>query len=501
VTAPPPAVATPADAESLDATVARLNAALPAATPRADGLAILRRLHLALVGTIPSLEEIRRFESLPAHERIQRWTDQLLADRRWADHTAERLARAWVGVEDGPFLVFRRRRLVTWLADELAAGKSYDQLVRALVTAEGLWTDQPAANFLTVTSVPPRQDPDESRLAARVARGFLGVRLDCAECHDHPFEPWKQRDFRALAAFFLDTTQTLSGVRDQRQRREASLPTWHADVEPAVPFSAELLPAEGPPRTRLAQWITDTQNRPFATAYANRVWALLYGRALIEPVDQVPQNALPAALSTLADDAQAHRFDLRRSLRAIARSDLFQCQSLEAPSESPEDPDSPSPDWTHFPLVRLRPEQLALSLMQASSLWTIDAQSHLLLRFAQQIERDKFVKRYGPLGEEEFRDPGGTIPQRLVLMNGPFVQARSNVRDPGTATFRIAKLAPSAAQAVETAFLVALTRRPTPPEREHFQHRLTALKNSHYDARLEDLAWALFNSTEFAWNH
>src|SRR5262249_12176944 len=159
-----------------------------------------RRVALALTGTIPALSEIRRLEATPAGDRLRLQLDNLFRERRSADYLAERLARACVGTEDGPFLVFRRRRFVAWLSDQLYQNRPYDALVREIISDSGLWTDRPATNFITVTYNPDKKEPNPERLAARVARAFLGVRLDCAQCHDHPFQPWRRDDFQGLAA-------------------------------------------------------------------------------------------------------------------------------------------------------------------------------------------------------------------------------------------------------------------------------------------------------------
>src|SRR4051812_44139170 len=208
------------------------------AAPRAPELAILRRLSLTLTGSIPSLEEIRRFESRPAEGRIEAWVDDLLRDRRTTDYLAERFARALVGTEDGPFLQFRRRRFTTWLSDALLSNRPYDAIVRDLIADQGLWTDHPATNFVSVTFSEETERPDPERLAARVSRAFLGVRLDCAQCHDHPFQPWKQADFRGLAAYFGGVYSSLPGIRDRDNKyepldRKSKEPT---KVEPKVPF-------------------------------------------------------------------------------------------------------------------------------------------------------------------------------------------------------------------------------------------------------------------------
>ncbi|HEX8199005.1 MAG TPA: DUF1549 domain-containing protein, partial [Isosphaeraceae bacterium] len=348
---------------------------------RAPDLAILRRLALALTGSIPSLEEIRRFEALPESGRRARWVEGLLRDRRFADSWAERLARAYVGTEDGPFLIYRRRRFVSWLSDELLRNRPYDEIVRDLIADEGLWTDHPATNFVTVTFDPETKKPDAERLAARVSRAFLGARLDCARCHDHPFQPWTRGDFQGLAAFFSGARSGLTGIRDRSGDHLVTNPkTDRMDVfDPAVPSLPDLLPTEGHRRERLAQWLTDPRNPSLARATVNRVWALLFGRPLVEPVDDLPAAGdPPRVLVLLANDFIAHGYDLRRLIATIAATEVF---ALDSAME-PEVTDAHESTWAAFPLTPLRPEQVAGGVLQAATLETIDAQSPILVRLA-----------------------------------------------------------------------------------------------------------------------
>jgi Protein of unknown function (DUF1549)/Protein of unknown function (DUF1553) len=470
---------------------------VPAA--RAADLAVMRRLALVLCGTVPSLEEIRRFESRPRESRVEAWLDDLLADRRCADYLAERFARAYVGTEDGPFIKYRRRRFVTWLSDAFVENRPYDALVRDLIASQGLWTDHPATNFVSVTVDPELERPTPDRLAARVARAFLGARIDCAQCHDHPFQPWKQADFRSLAAFFGGVHADLRGIRDgendyQPPDRKTKEPV---KVEPQVPFSPDLLPESGSPRERLAAWVVDARNPNFARATVNRVWALVLGRPLAEPVDDLrAAGELHPALGRLADDFAAHGYNLHRLIRVIAATEVFQLDSAvaETPSGAQEEA------WAVFPMTRLRPEQVAGALFQSSSLSTLGAQSHWFIRMVTYTGRNDFVRRYGDTGEDEFDSRGGTIPQRLVLMNGDIV--RDKIKgDFFTAPGRIAGLARDDRAAVETAFLTVLTRRPSPEEESHFTARLAGTTKDVRKERLTDLFWALINTTEFSWNH
>src|SRR4051794_30959580 len=296
------------------------NGIKPAGT--APDLIQARRLALGLMGTVPSLEEIRQFEALPPDQRMPWYTDHVLADPRCHDSLAERLARAYVGTEAGPFIFFRRHRFTTWLEEQVARNRPYDQVVRDLIATEGLWTDHPAANFVSVTAQQDKgNEPNPVRLAGRVTRAFLGLRLDCAECHNHPFATWKQADFQSLSAFFGQTHIGFTGVRDGDGEYEVEdkKTQLKKTVAPRVPFAQELFPEKGTRRERLAEWVTHPKNPYFAKAAVNRVWALMFGRPLVEPVDNLePDGPVPPGLQILADDFAAHQFDLRRLVRLIA---------------------------------------------------------------------------------------------------------------------------------------------------------------------------------------
>ena len=433
-----------------------------------------------------------------------------------------------MGVQDGPFIIYRRRRFVSWLADELSANRPYDQIARQILSTSGLWTDHPATNFITVTIKPDQdKDPDAKELAGRTARALLGIRMDCAECHDHPFDSWKQTDFQHLAAFFGQTRQSFAGIQDDPSRTFQLENRTSGEMEtitPQVPFQGELLPADGTLRQRLAVWVTHPANKTFARAAVNRVWAILFGRPLVEPIDGLNSSgAVPPAVELLADDFAAHGYDLRRLIRAIVLSDVFSRASrVDASSVdhdmAGEEPAEPGPAsaaaWAVFPVTRLRPEQVVGSLLQSASLTTIDYQSHILKRVVKAGTQNDFIRSYGDAGDDEFAAAGGTIPQRLLMMNGKQVLERTKEDLFFNASTQIAAFAPTDERAVETAYLAVLTRRPSAAEAGHFVAALagrTGEGNRSTDTpstdtrnrnqRLEDLYWTLLNSTEFSWNH
>ena len=494
--------------DGLKATVAKIDAKFrehwredgitPAA--KAPELAVVRRLSLALTGTIPSLEEVRTLETVPDGRKVDYWVDALLRDRRFADYFRRAAWRApYVGTEGGPFIVYRRRRFVTWLGEALHENQPYDQIVRELIETDGLWTDHPATNFLTVTYDPDKKQIDPERLAGRVARAFLGVRIDCAQCHDHPFEHWTRNDFQGLAAFFGQAQSGFTGIHEEPgefqplNRKSGKTEA----VTPCVPFQPELLPADGNRRTQLGHWLTDPKNPMLARATVNRVWALMFGRALVEPVDDLPgADELPEPLEVLAGDFIAHSFDLRRLIRAVAALEVFRLDSAAATKVT----DIHDAAWAVFPLSRLRPVEVVGSLLQGASLTTIDGESPILVRIARTIGHSQFVERYGDLGEDEFDGRAGTIPQRLLMMNGELVHNQTKSTIFGAAS-RIGVFAPTDRAAVELAYAVTLTRKPTAEELAHFEPTLAGTKGDARGERMSDIFWTLVNTTEFSWNH
>ncbi|MCA9110253.1 MAG: DUF1549 domain-containing protein [Planctomycetaceae bacterium] len=209
--------------------------------PPADDLQVLRRLSLALHGTIPSLEEIRQFEADDQPDRLLRWTASMLNDSRFADYFSERLARSYVGVEEGQFVIFRRDRFTHWLSEQLRPTnpeerRPYDAIVRDMIAGRGVWTGKGEVNFITAGFA--NGDFDENKLTARTVRAFLGQRIDCAQCHNHPFDTWTQDQFEGLAAHYGQVQLTLGGIRD---------PTGHLfdlPLESVSEFSSASVSAE-----------------------------------------------------------------------------------------------------------------------------------------------------------------------------------------------------------------------------------------------------------------
>jgi hypothetical protein len=309
---------------------------------------------------------------------------------------------------------------------------------------------------------------------------------------------WKQTDFQSLAAFFGQTRQIATHISDGdgEYSYEDRVHGVTYEIAPAVPFAPELLPTDGTRRERLAAWVSSPQNSYFARATVNRIWAMMFGRPLLKRIEaQTLSEAIPPALEILATDFSAHNHDLKRLIALIAATEVFQIDSA-APFEIA---DAHEEAWAVFPLSRLRPEQVIGTVIQASSVKTIDQNSHAVTRLVRYFNERDFVERFGDADDDEFARAHGTIPQRLLTMNGELVN--SKVREELlNAPTHVAWFATDDRAAVEAAYLMVLTRRPTQKESDYFVERLAGTRGDDRKQRMADLFWVLFNSSEVAFN-
>ena len=476
----------------------------------ANWLTVCRRLSLALVGNGLSLEEIRALEQIEESRRERVHLENLLQDQRFHHYWAERWSRFLVGTDGGQFIAYRRRRFRVWLAEVFAANERYDRMVRELLTAEGLWTDKPQVNFVTATFDSNDGSADPIRLAARTSRVFLGLRIDCLQCHNDflgnvnlgdaqkPREGMQQ-DFHELAAFFTSAkTNGLQGVRDGVVDYSYKYlnDEQETDVQAGVPFLPELLPEEGKPRARLAAWVTHPENIQAARAAVSHVWALMFGRSMGEAVDNLPLDELShPMMDTMARDFVAHGFNIRRLIRVIAESEAFRVDSRSEFEITPEH----ELNFAVFPLVRLRPEQVAGSIIQAARIKTTDRDSSFVLQLQTMTGTNDFVTQYGDIGEDEFNSDSITITQRLLMMNGNLLGGLVEANPILNTSAHVGMFARDSAHTVETLYLAAFNRYPTPAEKKHFVSRIDCSEDS--GEAIEDLVWILLNSSELAWNH
>jgi hypothetical protein len=460
----------------------------------ADHLLVARRLTLSLHGRIPSLAEIRELEQSTAHDRLVDFSDRLLADARFGEYLGEVLTHSIVTeqVHDLPD-PYRRISFHRWLSEEINRGAAYDEIVRDIVTARGLCCENGSTNFYTAYKCDP------ALLAAQTARSFLGLRLDCAQCHNHPFADWKQEQFHALASYYSGMAQSNWQVFGDWQPYAYDNHNTHRRerIAPAPPIRPDLDPGAGDPRERLAGWLTHPENPYFARAIVNRLWAAMFGRGLIEPLDDLSKpERVPGVLALLAEDLLAHDFDLRHTLRVIARTRAFcRASCLDAPASTEQEEILGS-----YPLTRLRPDVTCASLCQAAFTTPLDDSALVANRWLSFWQNVYFLRTVGNPASAEVLDTEASLPQRLLLMNGERLEESWGLDQVGLAQ-QLARLCSSDTSCVEAAYLACLSRKPSAAELSHFVALLADTTGSKRLERVSDLMWCLTNASEFQWRH
>ena len=363
---------------------------------------------------------------------------------------------------------------------------------------------------------------DRNALAGRTVRAFLGQRIDCAQCHDHPFADWKQHDFEGLAAFYGRTDYGLTGVREHLTEGDGPKEFTVQDretledrlVAPAVPFAEDRLPAGFDPdsagrRRALAAWVTHADNRRFGRAVGNRVWGLLFGRAWSEPVDDLPDpdplepgeagDLLDRLAAVFREGRGGTGHDLKHLIRTIARTRTFRLDS-RAPHAADEfafggwRTPGPSSRWSDCGRSR---RSARWPRRRASA--TLDRDSPLFFRAVRFFREMDFVRDYGDLGEDELTGSPATVPQALLRLNGDLAGelARPN---PLNAAGRLALFAGPPPRQIEAAFSVL----PDPPPTAAESADLAAYFEDAVEGEespMEDVYWTLFNAPGFSWNH
>ncbi len=465
----------------------------------------MRRVYLDLTGRIPTVSEVHEFFDDTSTNRRELLVDRLLEHRDHATHEAALWHSILLPAEVDLSRIGGAEKFDEWLADRFAANMPYDQIVRELLLAEGRVSESGPLLFYAALKLNPEE------LAARTSRAFLGVRMECAQCHNHPFDDISQQDFWSFAAFFarisrprgkMEMTSNVLAVRDN-ERGDVSIPNSKEIVPPRLPLTDDNLADKpgGPARRKeLVDWLTASNNGQFARAAVNRVWAQLFARGLVEPVDDMrPANApiAPELLDTLSRDFAASGFDLRRLTRALVLTKTYQLSS-----RSQESDPSRTLNFAQMNIKSFTAEQLydciAVATQKSkSSGATPNVQG--LVRF-EDTSRQAFV--------EEFRAPTNQvtdyhagIPQALTLMHGGLIQSATDL---GTSGLLNSLAAPffTDEQRLDTLFLSTLSRHPEPTERDVMLKTIAVAKSdSERQRALGDVLWALLNSAEFTFNH
>jgi hypothetical protein len=486
--------------------------------PPADDGEFLRRVYLDLAGRIPSVSEARAFLDDKNPGKRGRLLEELLASPDYVrHHTAIWMALLLPPTEGSPTAVFGHvQSFEAWVSESLAQNKPYDRMVRELIAgtatisvdehrpyAEALQRWKPLVKPSPRTFYLAKLAKPEN-LAASTARLFLGVRLECAQCHDHPFAKWKRDDFWQYAAFFSGLKRDDYGadyvapISDAPLARELTIPGNGRVVQARFPDgSVPRWDGKSATRKVLAEWMTAAKNPYFARAAVNRLWAHYFGVGLVDPVDDFGDDnpaSHPELLDELASQFAAHGFDQQFLMRAILATRAYQATGrLGHPGQSDQRL------FARMATKGLSSYQVWASLRQATG-WTKD--SPWTRRAAIEILRSTQIHEvFRPRGPVPDRPTEclTTIPQALTLMNDSFIADATSMREGSLLKQVLDDSSLDTAQRIETLYLAALSRRPRPEEAARMAKYVKAGANM--QAALADVFWALLNSTEFNVNH
>ncbi|WP_145224005.1 DUF1549 and DUF1553 domain-containing protein [Gimesia algae] len=484
------------------------------AAPRSTDAEFMRRVSLDLTGKIPAVADLRRFLADPSPLKREQLVDRLLASPGFVVHFTN-VWRDLLLPELTKNLQARGQipEFEAWLRSQFQTNTPYDELARQIINSPlGANPQNQPGEF--VQELTPRayfivKQLKPENLAAGTSRAFLGVRIECAQCHDHPFDSWKQQQFWEYAAFFSNIDQpqpnqiaTALNLRESGGRPQIKIPDTNRLV--AATFLDGIQPdwetGDPTPRMLLAEWITAKDNPYFAKATANRVWSLFFGRGMIDPVDDFSSTnraSHPQLLELLANSLREHEHDLKFLIREIVNSQTYQLTSHQT------DPSQSRSEWYgKMPTRGLTAEQIFANLVQATGF------------FRQTTEVDSFLFSLGnnspeaEIGDlfqtdaENQLDPRATILQALALMNGTFMTNATSLEqsDVFTAIVEFPELTVSAK--IEAFYLCTLSRFPTESETKRLTEYISSAKSEdEITHAYSNLFWALLNSSEFLLNH
>jgi hypothetical protein len=476
----------------------------------------VRRVHLDLTGRRPLPADITAFVADTSPDKRAKLIDKLLDSDDYAAHWAH----YWRDVMSARLTDFRGRALLRsfegWMREQLKKNRGWDKITRDLLTADGEGRFDDTGKTGNVFFLGAHNGADAANeMAAETSRVFLGIQINCAQCHDHPYDQWKREQFHELAAYFARTRQRL--VRDPETKRFVGITLISA------PFRGEhRMPSKDDPRTgtvvhpkfldgkapgrgladrprrnSLASAITAKSNYWFSGAFVNRTWGELMGQSFYQPVDDLgPQKdaMFGPVLTRLAGSFRGSEYNIKALLRSVLNSETYQRQTRLGESAS-----------EHLQFAALYPTRL-----RADALW--DSLTSVLGRMGppgggparRPGAAGPFPGRFGLEGQfkEEFRfDPSlkpedveGSIAQALILMNNPQINQRITATS-SSVLGRILSAHADDAEALQMVYLRTLARKPTEREKQKCLDYIKKIGKR--SEAFEDILWALINSTEF----
>jgi hypothetical protein len=475
-------------------------------SPLCDDATFLRRAYLDAIGTLPTPQEAAAFlDSTDPAKRTKR-IDALLGRDIHTDAYAAYWTLKWSDLIRSNSTALGEQgmwALYNWMKGSFRENKPFDRFVRELITAQGSTFSNGPANYYRIASTP-------QELAEATAQLFLGVRLQCAKCHHHPYEALSQADYYGFAAFFARVGA--KGSQEFGLFGNERVILVHDRGEVVHPRSGKVLPPtplHGKPaantadrRQALADWLTAPSNPAFARNVVNRYAALLLGRGLVEPVDDMratnpPSNA--ALLDALADDFVKNGFDVKQLLRTIMTSRLYQLDSQSTPANAADDR-----FYSHYRVKRLPAEPLLDALDDATGVRTKFQKVPLGTRAIELPDatyNNYFLTTFGkPRREavcecERVSEPN--LAQALHTLNSDLLAAK--IGSPQGRIGRLLAAKKPADEIVSELYLATLCRRPTAEERASCRKLLAETADA--KAFYEDLLWSLVNSKHFLFVH
>ncbi|MEM7560613.1 MAG: DUF1549 domain-containing protein, partial [Planctomycetota bacterium] len=465
--------------------------------------AFLRRVHLDLTGSPPTGSEVLAFERDESESKDKKLIDRLLGTAGCANHFAGQWSRWMLPEENNANPLLRRNGgLRAWLRERFAENLRYDRLVSDLLVATGPAQAGPAEFFVALEVKP-------EKIAAKTARVFMGVQLDCAECHDHPFDEWSQRDFWGFAAYFAQ----LGNEGEQSFMRQGEIrDTDEGDV--TLPGTEEIVApnplvktgfsglTRGTRRQQLTLWLTARENPFLARATVNRVWAMLFGRGLIEPIDDmrtVDIASHPKILQELSDYFAATGYDLRNLVATLAKTKAYRRSTTHRSGHAPDD------SYAVMSTKPLTEQQISDSITKVARQIVGDdnaAAQNLLARQLGQLRGDAseaklgivsaLVTLHGDFFDRVSREESSRL---LKALDAPFLDERKQLK-----WLFLSTLNRQPTQEEETAFseLFAQQEVKAPDVAETSDDSQTEEESPAKVSWQSDLLWALINSTEFA---
>lgn len=481
-----------------------------------DDSTFLRRVSLDIAGLLPTLEETKTFLSSKEVNKRDLLIESLLSSPDYADYFANKWTAMLKNKRDDVADITANFAFHAWMRDSLLANKKYDEIVRQILASTGTIVSNPPVAWYKRVKEPTQQLED-------VAQLFLGVRMQCAQCHHHPFERWSQHDYYSLSAFFSQVGRKPTAIAGEdlifhkRGIAQTENKKTRQPVKPAALGSDTLdISADEDPRLKLADWMSQPSNPFFAKSLTNRYWKHFFKRGLVEPEDDI-RDTNPATNPELLDALAKHfiesGFDLKAVVRVITQSHTYQLSAMPNEHNAVD-----RQNFSHYYPKRMQAEVLldAMDLITGAKSDFADlppGTRAISLPDNSYNRASAFLKVFGrPEGAsvcECERVQSASLAQSLHLMNASDVKAKL-VTNNGRADV-LSKAEMPEPKRIRELYLAAFSREPTADEvriaESHVAKPRADAQGKALDTQrarrqgYEDLIWALLNTKEFLYNH